>query len=408
MTQLAVQTPDSRARELALRMRHIASDQLEFWLAHGRDHQHGGFHGQLDRRGRPTGNGEKGLIQHARHLWAFCTWYERREASPRIAAIAHHLYEYVTARFMDRSTAGFFRKIDRHGHVTEAVHQVYPEAFAVYALATYGRVFDNQDATATALRCFESFDSRVHEPRYGGYDLTGDPPWQTPGANKETNTHIHVMEALTALAEVCPKPLVHERLREFVELTMTRLCQPTSYAHREFLMDYAPLGEPVVSYGHDLETSWLVTEALRVLHGCAIAAPLPESIRDRALQMGRASALDGFDEQQGGYFNTGIPGQRVLDREKIWWVQFEALPALVQLHETGVLADALTRLERTLDWLERSQIDHEFGGVYWGVLPDGTLGPCGDIKGNPWKASYHDLRGLLFAADWLERVHPLG
>jgi mannose/cellobiose epimerase-like protein (N-acyl-D-glucosamine 2-epimerase family) len=117
--------------------------------------------------------------------------------------------------------------------------------------------------------------------------------------------------------------------------------------------------------------------------------------------MGAASANWGFDKENGGYFNDGIPAERVLDREKLWWVQFEALPALVQFHRAGVLPDALDRLERTLDWIENGQLDKEFGGFYWGVMPDGTLGPYGDRKGDPWKASYHDQRGFMFAADWL-------
>jgi mannose/cellobiose epimerase-like protein (N-acyl-D-glucosamine 2-epimerase family) len=151
-----------------------------------------------------------------------------------------------------------------------------------------------------------------------------------------------------------------------------------------------------------METSWLVTDALRVLDTKSVVAPLPASIRQLALTMGKASASWGLDVEKGGYFNKGVPEGRVLDREKVWWVQFEALPALVQLHLSRVLPDALTRLERTLDWIESSQIDNEYGGVYWGVLPDGTLGAYGDIKGDPWKASYHELRALIFAADWLE------
>ena len=401
--ELAVETQSHGARELAHRRRRIANEQLAFWLEHGPDRECGGFHGQLDRRGAPVGNGEKGLIQHARHLWSLSTWYERRESSQKIATLAQSLYEYIIRHFSDRSGPGFFRKIDRNGKVTEAVHQVYPEAFAVYALSTYGRVFGDEHAIETALRCFQAFDSRVHEPQFGGYDLTGDPPWQTPGANKDTNTHIHVMEALTALGEVSLEPLVHQRLREFTELTITKHAQPAHYVHLEFLMDYTPLGEPKVSYGHDMETSWLVTEALRVLHAQQVVAPLPKRTCELALDLGKASAIWGFDAENGGYFNSGIPAGRVVDQAKYWWVQFEALPALVQLHQTAMLSDALERLERTLDWLEQKQVDNEYGGVYWGVLPDGTLGPYGDLKGDPWKAFYHDLRGLVFAADWLEK-----
>jgi len=395
------------AHVLAQRMRRIAEGQWAFWLEHGPDRECGGFHGQLDRRGLPMGNGEKGLVQQARHLWSLSTWYERREPSQELAKLAQGLYEYIIEHFADRSNAGFFRKIDRNGKVTEAVHQVYPEAFAVYALATYGRVFGDKSAIERALRCFEAFDSRVYEPTFGGYDLTGDPPWQTPGANKETNTHIHVMEALTALGEVCLEPLVHQRLREFTELTITKLGQPAHYAHLEFSMDYTPFGEPKVSYGHDMETSWLVLEAMRVLHTKRVAAPLPERIGHDALEMGKAAAIGGFDADKGGYFYAGITSGAVTDREKVYWVQFEALPALVRLHQTGMLPDALHRLTRTLGWLEQSQVDGKYGGVYWGVLPDGTLGPYGDSKGGHWKASYHDLRALMFAADWLEPISKL-
>ena len=399
---LAVETAEALSTSLVARMRRLAVEQVEFWIKFGPDRALGGFHGQLDRRGLPTGTGDKGLIQHARHLWSFSTWYERRESSTRIAEIAHSLYDYIVTNFSDPIGAGFFRTLNRYGQVLDAVHQVYPEAFAVYALCTYGRIFGIQGAVDRAVACFEEFDAQAYEPVHGGYDLTGDPPWQTPGASKETNTHIHVMEALTALAEVVNHELVHKRLREFTELTMTRLRQPSDYAHLEFLIDYTPFGDRVVSYGHDLEMSWLVTDALRVLNARQIVAPLPDTIEQLALAMGNASAVAGFDSDKGGYFSHGIPGQHAVDLEKLWWVQFEALPALVQLHLTGTLSDALHRLERTLNWLENFQADWEFGGVYWGILPNGSLGEYGDIKGDPWKASYHDLRALIFAADWLE------
>jgi len=401
----AIETTE-RERELALaaRMDRIAKAYAECWLQHGPDPEFGGVHGFLNRKWQPEPPTDKGLIQQSRHLWTFSTWYERREPSPRIEAIARNLYQFVIGKFSDTHGVGFARKVSRSGAVIDPVHQVYPESFAVYALATFGRVFREPAAIERAVRCFKAFDERAHEPQFGGYDLTGEPPWQTPGANKETNTHIHVMEALTALASVSNDALVHQRLREFTEIAMIRLRQPMNYAHLEFLTDYTPFGEPCVSYGHDLETSWLVLEALRVLDTSPVVARLPRGLTELALAMGKASAEWGFDAEQGGYFNQGIPAERVVDREKIWWVQFEALPALVRQHRAGLLADALHRIERTLDWIEACQIDREYGGFFWGVLPDGTLGEYTDRKGDPWKASYHEVRGLLFASDWLKET----
>lgn len=397
----------TKERLLAERIGPLAEQSAEYWIEHGPDPQFGGFHGFLDRRGQPAEPSDKGLIQQSRHLWTFSTLYDRREKSPRIEGIARNLYRFIVDNFSNERADGFFRKVSREGKVVDPVHQVYPEAFAVYALSTFGRVFAEPLAIERALACFKAFDQRVYEPRFSGYDLTNEPPWQTPGASKETNTHIHVMEALTALGEVSHDELVHKRLREFTELTITRHRQPLNYAHLEFYLDYTPFGEPRVSYGHDMETSWLVLEALRVLRKKRVVEPLADTFAITALEMGKASANWGFDNEKGGYFNNGIPAERVLDHEKLWWVQFEALPALVQLHRAGALPDALDRLERTLNWIENGQLDKEFGGFYWGVLPDGTLGPYGDRKGDPWKASYHDLRGLLFAADWLSELGAL-
>jgi cellobiose epimerase len=395
------QSASGRELALATRMDHIARTYAEYWLAHGPDSKFGGFHGFLNRQGEPEEPSAKSLIQQARHLWTFSTWFERREPSARIEAIVRAQYRFLIEKFGCPDGVGFYRKISREGVPVDPVHQVYPEAFAVYALSTFGRIFEEPEAIERAVRCFKAFDRRAYEPKFGGYDLTGEPPWQTPGASKETNTHIHVMEALTTLAEVSSDPLVHERLREFTELTLTRHRQPLNYAHLEFYLDYQPFGAPCVSYGHDMETSWLVLDALRVVDSSTLVEPLPKSLSELALAMGKASAEWGYDAQNGGYFNQGVPGGDVTDREKLWWVQFEALPALVRLHRARLLDDALDRIDGTLDWIENSQLDQEFGGFFWGVMPDGTLGPWGDRKGDPWKASYHEMRGLMFAADWL-------
>lgn len=403
MLNTDVRSHNERPRELALadRMDRISKAYAEYWLEHGPDREFGGFHGFLNRRGEPEAPTVKSLIQQSRHLWTFSTWYERREPSARIEAIARSQYRFLIEKFGTTDGRGFYRKVSREGTPVDPVQQVYPEGFAVYALATFGRVFGEQAAIDRAVRCFKAFDQRALEPRFGGYDLTGEPPWQTPGASKETNTHIHVMEALTALAEVSPEPLVHQRLREFTDLTMTRHRQPLNYAHLEFYLDYTPFGEPYVSYGHDMETAWLVLDALRVVNSSAVVQPLPKALEDLAFAMGKASAEWGYDAAKGGYFNMGVPGGAVTDHEKLWWVQFEALPALVRLHRAQMLDDALERMSRTLDWIENSQFDSEFGGYFWGIMPDGSLGPYGDRKGDPWKASYHEMRGLMFAADWL-------
>ena len=75
-----------------------------------------------------------------------------------------------------------------------------------------------------------------------------------------------------------------------------------------------------MSYGHDIETSWLVLAAADALGDPAISA------RATAMSLRLAeSALDvGFDVEHGGLF-TGTDARGMLDTDKEWWPQAEAI-----------------------------------------------------------------------------------
>jgi mannobiose 2-epimerase len=137
-------------------------------------------------------------------------------------------------------------------------------------------------------------------------------------------------------------------------------------------------------------------EALEVL-----GTPLEPQVSQVALALGKHSADLGWDSEKGGYYEDGIPGGVPSKLEKIWWIQAEALPGLWWLHRLTGEATYLDRLESTLAWIETSQVDREYGEWYWGINPDGSIGPRGDHKGEEWKAQYHALRGALFTSDWI-------
>jgi len=44
---------------------------LQFWIDHSRDKEFGGLLGQLDRKGMPTGSGNKSVVLISRSLWSF-------------------------------------------------------------------------------------------------------------------------------------------------------------------------------------------------------------------------------------------------------------------------------------------------------------------------------------------------
>jgi cellobiose epimerase len=389
---------EDRLATIKVRLEALGDSVMDFWQAHGLDTEHGGIHGFHDRKGEPKLDADKGLVQQTRHLWSFSTWYARREQTPEIKAIADNIYAFLIAHFRDKD-GEFFYTVSRDGKVVNPKKQLYAESFAIFALATYADIFGVAAAGEQAMACFNSIDQRTHDAEHLGYDQSQDPGWLQPGAQKDTNTHIHLLEAFTALYRQSKDAKVKARLEEMVKVVATLIVQPANYAHKEFFKDWRPHEKPVVSYGHDLETAWLLMDALD-----ALGTPSDPMISQVALHLGKHSADLGYDAQSGGYYEEGIPGGVVTRREKIWWIQAEALPGLWWLYRLSSDATYLDRLEGTLAWIEQHQLDAEYGEWFWGINPDGSIGPRGDHKGEEWKAQYHALRAVIFTADWIDQV----
>jgi len=282
--------------------------------------------------------------------------------------------------------------------VVDKKKKIYAEAFAILGLSKYSLVFHEQEAADFALDCFFSLDGRFHDPVNGGYDQRDDPDSWIGGAARGTNTHIHLMEALTLLYSATNDETVGERLDEFINVVVDRLLQPQGYVHWSFDSDWLPLGDPSVSYGHDLEITWLLLEAAR-LAGRESEIKIVEA----AVTMGANSSACGFDVENGGFFDSGIPDGEVTNDEKVWWAQFESILGLWRLFELTGDTVHLERLEKTLEWIEECR-DKDYGEWFWGHYPDGSLGPRGDRKGEEWKTSYHNLRSLVLCLDWMEEA----
>jgi mannobiose 2-epimerase len=390
--------PDPFAAQLdalSSRLAALAERTIAFWIQHGPDATFGGFHGTLDRFGNPAAPDNKGLVQQARQLWTLSTWYERRDPSPALEALAERQYDFLVEHFVDEADGAFVLTVSRDGsRVVDARKQLYAESYALYALSTYGRVFGVPEATELALSRFESIDVTRHDAVFGGYDQRSDPGFKSPGAEKDTNTHLHLMEAFTALYEATGDERVGERLEEVTELIANTLRQDSNYVHSEFLLDWTPFGTPVVSYGHDLETSWLLLEAARVLG----RANDPD-LRAVAYFIAENSATRGFDAARGGYFETGAPGAPAADLDKVWWVQFEAVAGLWWDFAIGGDPARLDQLERTVAWIEAAE-DTPIGEWFAVTNPDGSASGSSN-KADEYKESYHPMRSLVFVEDWI-------
>jgi cellobiose epimerase len=386
-----------RLQLIQARVNNLGNQLFNFWLKYGPDTTFGGFYGTLDENGNPNKPYTKGIIAQSRHLWAFSTWYELKGPSQEVKSICQNLYKFIIANFYDRDSHEFYWMTNKKGKVKDPMKRLYSNSFAILGLSAYAKAFGDSVAVEYALQCFRAIDKRAHDEVHGGYDQSGEPEWVTnKGATKETNTHIHLLESFTALYEVTKDALVKERLEEMLRIVAFKLPQPKGYVHLQFKADWTPVNDPVVSYGHDLETAWLIYDAARVLDQCN-----DNNIIKQVIKIGTLSGNEGFDTMNGGYYSTGIPDNKVTDFSKVWWVQAEALNGLLRLYLLTGEPQWLEKFEKTLSWIEQYQVNKKTGEWYYSADEKGNPTSTTDM-GNFWKASYHDLRAMMFLDMWIK------
>ncbi|ADN01071.1 AGE family epimerase/isomerase [Spirochaeta thermophila] len=365
---------------------------LPFWLGQ-QDPIHGGFYGSITTGPDPTA--PKGLVMTARHLWTFSQAFLSRP-NPAYLEAAGNAYRFLTHALYDATHRGFFWSVHPDGTPLSRVKKLYGNAFAVYALAAYHTASGDREALTLAWETFDLLEDRGRDRRHGGYYEAFTEDWSTPlpeplgegetPAPKTMNTHLHILEAYSTLFRTTKEPRVREAMEHLILIFRTHIA-PSSHLGLYFAEDWAPMGGGI-SFGHDIEATWLLTESVELLYG----DPLPEWFLSwiRPVMEETARALD----THGGSLPNEQREDGSVDRARVWWVQAEAfvgfLNAYSLFEEPRYLDHACTVWRFIMDHL----VDREGGEWFWAVTPEGSP-LAGYEKGGMWKASYHNSRACL-------------
>jgi mannobiose 2-epimerase len=390
-------------RHLPALERNLRESIIGFWYPRSIDREHGGYRVAFGPAGEARPGAPKMIVTQARMLWLSCRLQRAGYEPAQMRLAADHGLAFLTQRMWDQQHGGFFWEVDEMGRrVTRSHKHLYGQAFGLYALSECALATQRTEARQYANRLFALLEEKAHDSRYGGYVEFFAPDWSaaSPGEPsylgapepdlKLMNTHLHLMEALTAYYRLTHTPLARDRLAELVTIESNAVVRKTAGAstdqHRR---DWTPRLTPDAaraSFGHDLENIWLLVDALDALGQSPY--PLLDLFRTHFAYAKRW----GYDAAEGGFFYTGPLGAPADDRRKEWWVQAEALvSALTMYHLTGEpqYADVF---EQTWRWVNERQTDWQHGEWYQTVGPDGTA--AGD-KGHAWKAGYHNGRAML-------------
>jgi mannobiose 2-epimerase len=387
--------------------RDLRENVLPFWVREVVDPEHGGFHGYVSDDGVVDPLAPKGGVLCARILWTYSAAL-RRTGDEAHRRMADRAFAYLRDRFWDAEHGGTYWMLDHAGRPVADRKQTYALAFSLYALAEYHRATGSGEALERAIALYRSIDAHATDPVDGGYWEARARDWspledvrlsdKDLNAPKSMNTHLHVMEAYTNLRRAWEDPGLRERLRAVVALHLDRILDPaTSHLLLFFDEGWAPVSR-MVSYGHDIEASWLLVEAAEVAQEPALL----ERAKATAVRMARVTLAEGVDAEHGGVFAERREDGR-LDDEKHWWMQAEAVVGFLNAWELTREEPFLAAAERTWAFVERFLVDRVHGEWRWRVRRDGTAIP-GLPKVEPWKCPYHNSRAALEVADRVARL----
>jgi len=394
-------TPQERLERLAREAEaELTGNILPFWLT-TMDRRGGGFFGLVGNDGSVDSRHPKGVVMHARHLWASSSaWLERRNPIDRLAA--DHAFAFLTGPLHDADRGGFWWTVEEDGTPGFETKVLYGQAFAVYGLAQYARATGSRKALDLALATFGLLEKTGRDREFGGYYEAVDRGWTKSlihplsdtdiACSKSMNTNLHILEAYSALYLATGSPAVREALADLLAVFENRILVTPEHLGLYFDRDWKNLTDHV-SYGHDVEASWLMTEAAQILAGSAGAAVhhLPAGAADRYLAVARKSLA--VVQAHGGSLPNELHGGH-LDTDRIWWVQAEALVGMVNAYELSGDEAFLTAAEGLWDHIRRFQVDRLGGDWFW--LVDAKGQPALDRpKGGLWKTSYHNGRACL-------------
>ncbi|MFO1478014.1 MAG: AGE family epimerase/isomerase [Verrucomicrobiota bacterium] len=372
-----------------------------FWYPKTLDTTNGGYWIDADIQGRLQGPGNKMIVTQARMVWLYSRLARYGYRPKEMLQAADLGYRFLRDKMWDSTNGGFYWMVDATGNrVIRPGKHIYGQSFALYALSEYSLAGTNTEALQLAGKLFDLIESKAHDAQFGGYIESFSQNWtpQLPGEKtymgdaefKLMNTHLHLLESVTAFYRATRLPLARERLRELIDIESNTVVRKGPVACTD---KYRRNWEPVltgdfarVSYGHDLENIWLLIDACN-------AAGIPNTLfLDLYRALFQYSLQYGFDEKNGGFYYYGGFNQPASNREKNWWVQAEACASALYMYRLTRDPLYLRVFQKTYDWIDTRQVDWKNGEWFETITPDGA--PYGD-KAQIWKAGYHNGRAMI-------------
>lgn len=396
-----------RLKELQTQLLDEFTDNiLPYWFNHTLDLDKGGFVGQVDYKNLKITESNKHGILNARILWSFSHSYKNlKDEDSRYLAL--RAYDYFTSTFLDEKYGGTFWEVDAMGEVADFRKYVYLQAFSIYALVEFHSAFNEPEALNKAVEIYSLIESRCKDEKYGGYFEAFNREWEViddvrlsdkdENEPKSMNTHLHVLEAYTTLYRYHPAEELRKDLEDIISLFLNNIiARDSKTLHCFFSEEWLPKSK-IISFGHDIEASWLLAEAVEAINSETILSkikPVLSSIADHVLSCGV--------DADGGLINEiTLSGKN--DYNKDWWPQAEAMVGFMNAFQITKDPKFLDAVFKSWEFIRHFVVDNQYGEWFEKVNRIGIPYKNMD-KVRAWKAPYHNSRAIFEVCNRIDQV----
>ena len=384
----------------------VKENILKFWSEKTVDEKNGGFLGAIENNLLVNPEGPKSCVLNTRILWTYSKAYNMFK-DEKYLTLAKRAYEYIKEYLWDQQYDGLFWMVDYAGNPLNTKKQIYAQAFGIYALTEYYMATEDKESLEYAIKIYEAIEKYSYDQEYRGYFEACTREWMPTddlqlaesdmNEKKSMNNHLHILEAYTNLYRVWKDEKFKGQLEDLIKVTIEHIIDNKTYHFKLFFDEKWDSKSGIISYGHDIEGSWLLVEAAEVLGD--------KEVLDKSKKIALAMAQKTYDkaiDKDGGIINEMLE-DGTLDEDRIWWVQAEAVVGFINAYQMTGEDYFLQAAYDTWNFIKQYVIDKEYGEWFWMVSKDGK--PSHDyLKVDPWKCPYHNSRACF---EIIERMNNI-
>ena len=371
----------------------LTTNILPYWIHRMIDNR-GGFHGRIDGNDNLVAGADKGAILNARILWTFSAAYRllRKKEYLQVATRAKRV---IINDFFDKEYGGIYWSLNCNGIPSDTKKQIYALGFAIYGLSEYHRATGDEEALKYAIHLFNDIETHSFDQEKNGYYEAATRDWQEiedmrlsekdANERKTMNTHLHILEPYTNLYRVWKDEHLKEQIRNLILLFIQKIKHPTTHHLQLFFDDDWNSKHDIISYGHDIEASWLIHEAALEIGDVQLLSEVEPIIQQIA-----CAATEGLTVPGGMMYEKDVK-QNHTDTDYHWWVQAETVVGYLNIFQHFGDEASLQKSLLCWDFIKKHLIDYTHGEWHWSVDQNGTPNH-NDDKAGFWKCPYHNGR----------------